>query len=212
MTRTWRCARCGWLCDSDAKKCASCDKGKPRKKKKDPPPVFRPWRCVILALDQANKTGWSVWVLGRLADHGEFDIRKSGGVEETIRVCQIAKTFALQLKVPWVCVTEASWGGYMKPGASSSTGWWQFALRNAQLPFARMCDVYPSMWRARTLPKGMHAAKRDDVRACEVATVRRMLKGRAVGDDEAPAILIGKWATQAGRVGALLPKNQRVTT
>lgn len=165
----------------------------------------------MLSLDVAAKTGWAVWSLGKLADSGEFKIFTDAGVSECVRVCQIAKTFALQLGVPWVAVLEASWGGHMAVGLGEAAGYWKFALRNAQLPLARIGAVYPATWRARVLPRGMHAAKREDVRAVEVAHARKLCGGRDVGSDEAPAILIGKWATQAGEVGAMLPKNARVT-
>ena len=211
LERTWRCARCGWLSPADAKACASCEKRKPRERKAKPPPSFRPWKCVVLALDAAAKTGWAVYALGKLADSGEFKIHTDAGVSETFRVVNIAKTFALQLGVPWVAIIEASWGGHMAAGKTPATGWWTLALRNAQLPIARIGDVYPSTWRARTLPRGMASAARDDVRACEVAAARAIKGGRDVGHDEAPAILIAKWAAQAGEVGAMLPKNARVT-
>lgn len=210
IPRTWRCARCGWLSPSDASACASCAKSRPREKAAPPPPSFRPWRCVVLALDAGECSGWSVHVLGKLASSGEFSIYTDEGVREVLRVVDTAKTFAASLRVPWVAMHEATWGGHMGLATPASVGYWTFALRNAQLPRARIGEVYPARWRARMLPRGMHAAKRDDVRVCEQATAHALV-GRMVGADEAPAILIGKWATQAGEVGELLPKNARVT-
>ncbi len=186
--RAWHCERCGWLNPDDAKACASCDK---RGKKPKPPPVFRPWRCVILALDAGARSGWSVWSVGKLADSGEHSIYTDAGLRETIRVVQVAKCFSLQLGVPWVAVIEAAWGGYMRVGKGAAGGYWTFALRNAQLPRARIGDVYPAMWRARTLPRGMHAAERDVVRANEVVAASKLVRGRLPGDDESPAVLIG---------------------
>ena len=213
MTKTWRCNRCGWLSPMDARACASCDKRKPRAKKAKPPPVFRPWKCVIVALDAGSKSGWSVWALGKLVESGEFNIYTDAGVAMVAEVCDKARTLALKLGVPWCAWIEASWGGHMGVVGRAGAGWyWTYALRNAQLPIARIGDVYPSTWRARALPKGANGKKRDDVRAVELATARKMVEGRNVGQDEAPAILIGKWATQAGETGELLPKNQRTTT
>lgn len=206
--RAWHCARCGWLNPEDAKACASCDK---RTKKAKPRPVFRPWRCVVLALDAGGRSGWSVWSLGKLADAGEFNIYTGEGLREVVRVAEVAKSFAAHLRVPWVAMIEASWGGRMGVGLGAAAGYWTFALRNAQLPRARIGSVSPSTWRARELPKGAHALPRDEVRAHEVAAAAAVV-GRDVGHDEAPAILIGKWGTQAGEVGELLPKNARMTT
>lgn len=209
--RMWRCDRCGWLNPLDATACTSCERAKPRERKGPPPPSFRPWRCVVLALDAAECTGWALYVLGKLEGSGEFPIYSDEGVAEVVRVVERAKGAALAIGVPWVCVVEATWGGRMGLGTPAAVGYWTFALRNAQLPRARIGEVYPATWRARTLPRGMHAAKRDDVRACEQLTASAFA-ARTVGPDEAPAILIGKWATQAGEVGAMLPKNARETT
>lgn len=211
-TKMWRCAQCGWLNPENAKACSSCEKRKPRAKKKLPEPVFRPWDCVVLALDCGSSTGWSVWVRGKLSSSGEFNIYTDDGVREVIRVVEAAKAFALRLGIPWCVMVEATWGGTMGLGKPASVGYWTFALRNAQLPRARIGQVYPARWRARVLPKGMHAAKREVVRASELVAASALVDGRDdVGSDEAPAILIGKWSTQAGEVGLLLPKNARVT-
>lgn len=207
----WRCDRCGWLNPQDGRACLSCERSKPRAKAAAPLPSFRPWRCVVLALDAGETSGWSVYALGKLACSGQFAIYRDEGVREVLRVVDTAKAFAARLGVPWVAVHEATWGGRMALAAPASVGYWTFALRNAQLPLARIGSVYPARWRARVLPRGMHAAARDVVRACEQETAAALV-GRSVGADEAPAILIGKWCTQAGEVGLMLPKNERVTT
>lgn len=209
--RAWRCALCGWLNPSDAKACASCEKGKPRKRKRLDP-SFRPWACVVLALDAGSCSGWAIWVLGKLAASGEHSIYSDAGLREVVRVVEQAKAYAAHLGVPWVALIEQAWGGRMGVGLGCAAGYWMFALRNAQLPRARIGSVLPNVWRARALPKGSNALSRDKVRAVEVATARALVQGRKVGDDEAPAILIGKWAAQAGETGAMLPKNARVTT
>lgn len=208
--RLWRCDRCGWLNPQDGRACVSCERNKPREKKTPPAPSFRPWRCVVLAIDAGECSGWSVHALGKFGGSGEFPIYTDDGVREVLRVVGTAKSLAAQLRVPWIVIHEATWGGHMGLATPASVGYWTFAIRNAQLPIARIGSVYPARWRARMLPKGMHAAKRDVVRASEVEVARAMIK-RDVGPDEAPAILIGKWSTQAGEAGLLLPKNERVT-
>jgi len=210
--KTWRCARCGWLNPSDAKACASCSRSVPRTKKAKPPPVFRPWRAVILSVDVAERSGWAVWACGKLAASGEFRIYSSDGVVELLRVVEVAKSLALRMRVPWCAVFERSWGGHMGLGSTKALGFWMFPLRNAQLHESAIGLVYPATWRARVLPRGMHSAKREVVREAEVAAARALVAGRDCGHDEAPAILIGKWSTQAGEVGLLLPKNERRTT
>ena len=99
----------------------------------------------------------------------------------------------------------------MGVGPGEAAGYWRFALRNAQLPSTRLVDVYPSTWRARVLPKGAHAMKREDVRKLELVEARRLVPKGNLGGDQSPAILIGRWATQAGEVGDALPLNARKT-
>lgn len=208
-SKHWRCALCGWLNVPTGARCVSCDKSRPRKKKSLPLPVFRAWRCVVLALDTASKTGWSVWSCGRLIAHGEFTLWSADGVRECIRVVDIARDAALAQGIPWVVMSERSWGGHMGTGATEALGFWKFQLLNAQLPIVRIGQVYPARWRARVLPKGMHSAKREAVRKEELKAARMIALRVDIGDDEAPAILIGKWATKSGEVGEMLPKNAR---
>lgn len=209
--RMWRCARCGWLNPHDATACTSCERAKPRAKRARLPPSFRPWRAVVLALDAGSKSGWAIWVLGKLAASGEHTIYTDVGLREVVRVVEQAKAYAAHLGVPWVALIEQAWGGRMGVGLGCAAGYWMFALRNAQLSRARIGSVLPNVWRARALPKGSTKLSRERVRVVEVASARAIVHGRDVGDDEAPAILIGKWGTQAGEVGAMLPKNARIT-
>ncbi len=208
--RMWRCSLCGWQSAHDASACALCEKRKPRAKRAKPPPALRPWRAVILAVDAGSRSGWAVWVLGELVDSGELAIYTNDGVSEVARIVERARVLAGRLGVPWCAMIEAAWGGRMKPGKSGAGGYWTFALRAVGLPYARIGMVYPATWRARTLGDGMHAAERAVVRAREVV-VASAIAGCDVGPDEAPAILIGRWAACAGEVGLLLPKKSRVT-
>ncbi len=211
--RAWRCALCGWLNAQMGRKCQSCGKSKPRPKKSAPPPSFRPWRCVVLSLDVGDRSGWAVHSLGKLVESGEFEIYSEAGVAEVLRVVGTAKAHALQLGVPWVAMCERPWGGSMGTSAPASYGYWLFAMRNAQLLLSSVGKVYPNTWRARMLPRGTVGSARDIIRAAELQTASAYVKGRPgiVGNDQAPALLIGKWATQAGETAELLPKNARVT-
>ena len=200
----WRCALCGWLNPSAARGCIDCDKGKPRKRERIDP-SFRPWRAVVLALDAGTTSGWSIWVLGKLASSGEFPIYTDNGLREVVRVVEQAKSYASSLRVPWVALVEQAWGGRMGVGLGCAAGYWMFAIRNAQCPRSRIGSVLPNVWRARVLPKGSTKLSRVDVRVVEQAIASEVVQGRDVGEDEAPAILIGKWSTQAGEVGAMLP-------
>lgn len=204
----WRCPRCGWL--NGGKICGSCEKRKPRAKARPKPPSFRPWACVILALDPANVTGWAIWDRGKYIASGEVSLFVADAVSETMDVVDAARRRALKAGVPWVCVAERSFGGNMGTDDTSALGWWRFALCNAQLLAARLVRVYPSTWRARVLPKGMASAKRDAVRPVEQEHAQAII-GRVPGGDEAAAVMIGKWATKSAEVCQALPANARNT-
>lgn len=214
--KLWRCNLCGWLNPPDAKGCASCVTNKPRaRKKKEPPlrPSFRPWQCVLLAVDTANTSGWSLWSLGKHVQSGEIAIFTSAGCAELFEIVHSAKMRALELRVPLVVVCERSWGGHMGTAATAAFGAWKCVCINNQIPASRLLQVYPATWRARVLPKGMHGAPRATVRKAE-----RVHASNALGDaastqpDACAAYGIGCWAVRAGEVGMALPKSLRVTT
>ena len=208
--KSWRCLQCGWVNPDDAVACADCDKPKPKAKTKRPPPSFRPWRVVVLALDPANRSGWAVLSMGRYVESGECRIYSNPGLDAVKRACESAASLARMAKCPWVVCAEVSWGGRMAVGPSQALGAWRYAVRSAGLPMRRVVEVFPSTWRARVLGGGLHAAKRDVVRKAEVVAASD-IAGRTCGGDEAPAVLIGKWGCQAGEVGAVLPERMQKT-
>lgn len=209
MSRLWKCRLCGWTNLSDALACSSCSKPKPRKKQKPLAPVAAPWDCVILALDAAATTGWSLWSRGILLRHGEFKIWTSTGQPEAARITAEARHVASFYSIPWCVWAERSWGGRMGKVEPSSVGYWRCCAMAEQLPRSRFGTVYPGTWRGATLPKG-HAKDREGVRLAEQARARGMW-GKGIGEDEAPAMLIGLWATRAAETGELLPARQRKT-
>ena len=207
LGRPWKCRLCGWPNVSTSHKCAGCEKPKPRKKPKPLAPMTAPWDCVILALDAAATTGWSIWSRGLLLGHGELKIWTADGQPEAARITLRCREIAYDHRVPWCVWAERSWGGRMGKVEPSSVGYWRCCAMAEQLPRSRFGTVYPGTWRGATLPKG-HAKDREGVRAAEQARARE-LWGDGIGEDEAPAMLIGLWATRAAETGALLPARHR---
>lgn len=82
-----------------------------------------------------------MWSCGELIDHGETSIYSDQGVAAVVRAVDVARELASRISVPWVAWLEIAWGGRMAIGAGRAAGYWTFALRNAQLPRARIGEV-----------------------------------------------------------------------
>ena len=181
---------------------------KKRVKKPKPPPVYVPHDCALLCVDGSENSGWSIWSRGVLRAYGECDLFSSGPRE-------VFERFLRDFGGPHVIVIERPF--YMKWGTQSTLGmgakiWGEHAKRRS---FGkRIVRVYPSVWRACALGRGWGSKKRNLTRAREQELapllVREHLGVNAppIGADAAPAILIGKWATFAGEVLAVLPKRR----
>lgn len=167
------------------------------------------WRCMVLAVDTAARSGWTV-VLGGASQtewpwcYGEADTLDAGSLAHIVRwsVCHAAAR-----GVPLVLVLEAPFGGPMRTllalGAARER--WLVAWREAVQPRSRVVTVQPAEWRARVLGPRWAKAPRAEVRAHEQVTAGAMV-GERVRGDEAAAILIGTWALRAAKVGAVLPR------
>jgi len=168
-------------------------------------PAPKPWACVVLAVDTARISGWALYVVGKRVDSGEVDTLKAHALDSLV---EWARDLAeVQEKAPAVLVLEAPWGGSTDVVAAlgAARERWESAWRKAELPRGRVVRVRPSTWRSAVLGRGSIGMPRDQVRAFE-RNVASALVGRKVGEDEAPAILIGHWASFAGVVGTAIGK------
>lgn len=167
-------------------------------------PCAVPWKCLVLGIDTARTSGWAINVCGQLLDSGEVNTFHSGALE---RIVSHAQALALTAGVPSVLVLEAPWGGSVKIVASlgaSSERWLRPWLQLGEA-HGRVVKVMPNQWRGPVLGASFVSCARDKVRAHEVRLASE-LAGRAVGSDEAPAILIALWGSRAGRVGKVIGK------
>lgn len=176
---------------------------RPRGKTELPAP--KPWAAVVLAVDTARISGWALFVVGKRVDSGEVDTLKAHALTSIVEwAVDLAE---LQARAPVVLVLEAPWGGSATVVAAlgAARERWEAAWRKAKQARGRVVRVRPSTWRAAVLGRATVGMPRDQVRALE-QHVASALVGKKLGEDEAPAVLIGRWASFAGAVGTAIGK------
>jgi hypothetical protein len=186
---------------------AAVPQSKPKKKKKKPklPASLSPHNCAILCVDAGENSGYAAYDRATLRWFGECDVFGDGPKS-------VLEQF-LELPGPHVLVVERPF--QVKFASQTGIGtadriWRELAGR---MGFGkRIVRVYPNEWRAVGLGKGVVGGEREEIRkkevelACEVVRQANLLAHFAVGPDSAPAIMMGKWASYAGRVLRVLPK------
>lgn len=170
-------------------------------------PAPRPWLCVVLAVDTARRSGWCIGARGARVDSGEVSVEDEPTVAQIVaNVIELAHEYEL----PCVLVLEAPWGGNVAvvTALGVSRGVWLRAWKRAGQALARVVSVTPSEWRGPVLGAEWVSAPRAAVRAHEQRTARALV-GHPVGEDEAPAIWIARWAAHAAQVGTAIGKRAR---
>jgi hypothetical protein len=164
---------------------------------------IEPLECVVLGVDTAQVSGFCLTVRGHYFASDEFDVvRRIGRAEE---VCMDAIALGVANKLPVVLVYEKPFHG---TGQGQYVGLWKAAFVAAGGVQRRMVGVMTSQWRARILGAGWARAERQAARRAE-QSLAADVAGRAVGGDEAPAILIARWGSHAGQVLKKLPKSKQ---
>jgi len=189
-----------------------------RAKRAQPAPSAVPWQCVVLAVDTAARSGWSVRVAGKQSSFGEADTLDARALDYIV---SWALYQADSRGLPLVLVLEAPWGGPMPMllalGAARER--WLVAWRAHRLPPDQVVKVQPSTWRTAVLGREWASAPRAEVRRHEQLIAGAMVRKSGDGDgdkdgevrgDEAAAILIGRWAERAHAVGLALGKKRGV--
>lgn len=172
-----------------------------------------PYRCVILAIDPGENSGWAVFAHGKLVQFGEVNVFDHAAVA---RIVQKSIDFASIAGDPLVLVMEkpfraASAGGETGP----SRGLWRHAWKSAGCGERRIVGVLASQWRPRLLGRGAGTWKRDIARASEqqyaalIAQHAASSSSMPPGPDASPAICIGVWGSLSPRVGKVLPASVR---
>lgn len=179
-----------------------------RVKRRLPPASATPHSCVVLAIDTADNSGWcGITGNDEFLAFGEADTLDGPALRYIVRW---ARSHADRRGVPLVLVLESAWGGpaWVLLGLGAARERWLSAWRDEGLPKSRVVSVQPSEWRARVLGRRWARARREDVRPHEQAIAAATVK-QPVSGDEAPAILIARWAMRCAKVARVLPAGRR---
>lgn len=165
--------------------------------------------CAVLSVDAAERSGWAIWDRGNLRTYGECDVF---GVSPA----EVIALFKATTAAPHVICIERPFRIRFGSQCALGAGEKIWRKRAEHHGFAkRVVRVYPSTWRSKSLGSQWVSAKRDLVRAQELVESAKIvakhlgasrLVEHPVGDESAPAILIGKWACFASETLATLPK------
>lgn len=181
---------------------AMCTRGK----KNAPAP--KPWHAVVLAIDTAAHSGWSNWYDGKYECSGEVETESQLALEE---LCGLIATKAkLYGRVP-VLALEFWWGGNARvcAGLHVHCDRWTRAWKSAGESPRRIVKVQPGQWRSAVLGSWSVGKRSAEVRKAELSVARGIVGREDVGDDEAPAICIGRWASYAPKVGEVIGERAR---
>lgn len=164
-----------------------------------------PHSCVLLAVDSASTSGWSLWSCGVRINSGEVD---PSDHEAVAGVCQAAVKYSYE-ELPKVLVLERPFGGTLRTvdGLGMRRGMWLASWARAcqdRRP-RRYVSVYPQTWRKvfGLKSKVMAEYQQPTLRAHGVDLHRQP------GSDEFEALMIGLWAMRSDKVAAVIPKKYR---
>jgi hypothetical protein len=180
---------------------------KPGRTKREAP-APKPWEAVILAVDTAKNSGWSSWADGRIEGSGELDTDNDAALRE---LCGLVATNARAYGRTAVLVLEFWWGGNAQvcAGLHVHCDRWTRAWKAAGESLDRVVKVQPGQWRGPVLGSWSVGKRSAEVCKAELATAQGIVGRNDVGSDEAPAILIGRWASYAPQVGDVIGKRAR---
>ena len=124
----------------------------PKRRTAKPPPRSAVNESVILAVDQATVSGWSIWVGGNLMRSGELTIKVTDP-SNIIPVVQDAIELADAMHLPCTLITEHPWGGNPATlaGMGVAKALWCGVWDDCGGVKSRKVQVWPSHWRSRTL-------------------------------------------------------------
>jgi hypothetical protein len=192
--------------------------GKPKRVKKPSPPAsYTPHRAVILGIDSAKRSGWGVLKsTGRLGErsqllcHGESEdlLAWRYAVQRARDAERIDNLPLIVVMETWTTGgrTDRRMGPSTLIGLGESRGHWKELLKRFGHPRRRIIQVNVMTWRSDLFGGPMNRTSEQ-----WKSEARRYVEGLfkiTVGPDEAEGICIAVWGSQAGHVGALLPKRR----
>lgn len=164
-----------------------------------------PLNCTVLAIDTASKSGFAVRVRGALRTSGELNTEDPRGVAWVV---SRAVAIAAESQSVLVVVLETPYGGNRTTllGLGAARERWMAAIRGFPIPKRRILSVMPLRWRRPLFGPAVVRARRDQIRAWELASAQSETGLANIGPDEAAAIGISRWAARAPQVGRVLPR------
>ena len=168
------------------------------------PPAAKAWRCVILAVDPGDASGWSIWTNGGYKASGILEAHQRDAIP---RVIEMLSEYAEDAGSPPVMVRERPFSART---IGPAWGMWDAAWERAFGNRRKVVKVWPSTWMSRVLGVSTKAGK-EAIRGRSIQTARTIqaLAGQSMREtthDEAAAVCIGRWGTHAGEVGKALGK------
>lgn len=162
-----------------------------------------PHSCVVLAVDSAERSGWSLWSCGVRINSGEVHAFDADAVDG---VCRAALKYSYE-ELPKVLVLERPFGGTLRvvDGLGMRRGAWVSAWLRLGNAKRRIVSVYPATWRAPFGIKG----KVDERMQSPLLEAHGVNLHRVAGPDEFEALFIGLWGLRSPKVGAVIPKKYR---
>lgn len=163
------------------------------------------WNCTVLGIDTASKSGFALRVRGVLRSSGELDTEDRATVEWVV---ERAVRAALDSLTTLVVILESPYGGNRKTllGLGAARERWMSALRERKIPKRRIVFALPGRWRRPLFGPAVVRARREQIRAWELAAAQAETGLANIGPDEAAAIGISRWGARAAEVGRVLPK------
>jgi hypothetical protein len=180
---------------------------KKKREKLAPSPVAL--ECAVLGIDPGELSGFSIWQRGRLVEFGEVDVFSTAPTAVLERFVALEGPHVLVVERPFRVKYQN------QTGIGTADKMWRELAKRLRVPRWRTVRVYPPTWRARQLPKGFASAKREKVRLEERFVAELVVLDQLgaqqlpdLGDESAPAVLIGRWGVYAGEVQKVLPKGR----
>lgn len=167
----------------------------------------RPHHCVVLGIDGARASGWSIWADGVYWWSGEIKGFRFAAMQDVVAKAQSLRK---QRQCPAFLLLEDVFG--RNRGALLSLGGaralWQTAWVEGGGVKSHQGRVMASRWAGKVLGKGWGAARSEQRRPQE-QRYAASIAGRAVGPDEAPSICIAYYGCHSSIVGDKLPQRFR---
>lgn len=169
------------------------------------PVMIQPWNCTVLGIDTASKSGFAVRVRGALKASGELDTTDRALVAWVI---QRGLQAALDSQTCLVVILEAPYGGNRTTllGLGAARERWMSVFREYGVAKRRILFAMPAKWRRPLFGPAATRARREQIRAWELAAAQAETGLASIGPDEAAAIGISRWGARAPEVGRVLPR------